>query len=72
MTPGVMAQIKEQWRHCYRAQGTPVAGVVQEVSPSGHVARIRLDQIADSFVLIAHLEPVPVGAEIDEGLLSAV
>lgn len=72
MTPGVMAQIKEQWRYCYRAQGSPVAGVVQEFSPSGQVARIRLDRIADSFVLVAHLEPVPAGVEIEKGLLSAV
>ena len=71
MSPGVMAQIKEQWRYCYRAHGTPIAGVVQEVSPSGQVARIRLDQIADSFVLVAHLEPVSVAAEIEESLLSA-
>ena len=60
MTPGVLAQIRSEWRHCYRAPGTPMAGIVQAVSPTGNVARIRFDQVADSYILVSHLEPVPV------------
>jgi hypothetical protein len=57
MSPGLLAQIKEEWRHCYRAPGAPMAGVIQAISPSGSVARIRLDDVADSYILVSHLEP---------------
>ena len=71
MTPGAIAQIKEDWRHCYRKPGTSVAGVVQEISDSGAVARIRFDQVADSYILISHLEPAEAEVTLEPGLLSA-
>ena len=71
MTPGIAAQIKAEWRHCYRAQGTAVTGVVQTVSPSGRVARIRLDEVADSYVLVSHLEPAPMDAMLEPELVPA-
>jgi hypothetical protein len=71
MTPGAIAQIKTNWQHCYRKPGTPVAGVIQEVSESGTVAKIRFDRVADSYILISHLEPAGVEATLEPGLLSA-
>ena len=71
MTPGIMAQIKAEWRHCYRAHGTAMAGVVQTLSPTGTVARIRLDAFADSYVLVSHLEPVPMDAPLEPELMPA-
>lgn len=71
MTPGIVAQIKAEWRHCYRASGTPMAGVVQTVSPSGRVARIRLDDVADSYILVSHLEPAPVETMLEPASVGA-
>jgi hypothetical protein len=71
MTPGAIAQIKEDWRHCYRKPGTPVAGVVQEISESGAVARIRFDQLADSYILVSHLKPARAEVALELGILSA-
>ena len=71
MTPGVLAQIKSEWRHCYRAPGTPMAGIVQAVSPSGTVARIRFDQLADSYILVPHLEAAAEVAPEPEVLTAA-
>ncbi len=71
MTPGAIAQIREDWRHCYRKPGTSVAGVVQEISESGTVARIRFDRVADSYILVNHLEPAGVEADLEPGLLAA-
>ena len=71
MTPGIVAQIRAEWRHCYRAHGTAVAGVVQNVSPSGRVARIRLDDVADSYILVSHLEPVLVEAMLEPDAATA-
>ncbi len=59
MTPGGSVQIRPEWRRHYRKNGASVAGVLQELSPSGGVARIRMDDLADSYVLVAHLEMVP-------------
>lgn len=70
MTPGQVAQIREDWRHNYRKPGTSVAGVVQEISTSGAVARIRFDQVADSYILVSHLEPAGSEVELEPGLLA--
>lgn len=71
MSPGALAQIKQEWRHCYRRPGTSIAGIIQEVSATGTIARIRFDQLADSYILVAHLEPAGVEAALEPGLLSA-
>lgn len=71
MSPGAVAQIKEDWRHCYRKPGSSVAGVIQEVSGTGAVARVRFDNLADSFILVSHLEPVPAEVALEPGILSA-
>ncbi len=70
MSPGVLAQIKSEWRYCYRSPGSRIAGIVQAISPSGGVARIRLDQVADSYVLVSHLEPAEVDAALEPNVLS--
>ena len=57
MSPGLLAQIKSEWRHVYRAHGSSMTGVIQDISPTGSVARIRLDDVADSYILVSHLEP---------------
>ena len=71
MSPGAVAQIRENFRHCYRKPGTSVAGVVQEISDSGSVARIRFDDVADSYILVSHLEPAGAEAALEPGILSA-
>lgn len=70
MAPGALAQIKFEWRYCYRAHGSPMAGVVQAISPSGGVARIRFDRIADSYILVDHLEPVEVDVSLEREALA--
>jgi hypothetical protein len=56
MTPGAVVHVRPESRPHYRKPGAPVAGVVQALSPSGSVARIRMDDVADSYVLVCHLE----------------
>lgn len=71
MAPGMTAQIKDDWRHNYRRPETAVVGVVQALSPSGAIARIRFDDVMDSFILVSHLEPVEPGTELPTGLLGS-
>jgi hypothetical protein len=59
MDPGVHARIKIAWRGYYRCPGSSIGGVVQAVSSTGKVTRIRLDDVADSYVLTDHLELSP-------------
>lgn len=71
MTPGAAVQIRPEWRYCYRAHGSAMVGVIQAISPTGRVARIWLDRLADTFVMVSHLEPAGVEGEVEAGVLSA-
>jgi hypothetical protein len=70
MAPGTVVQIKRGYRHCYRAQGSPMVGVVQDLSPTGSVARIRCDDLSDSYILVSHLEPADADVLLEPGMLS--
>ncbi len=56
MSPGTVVEIKADWRHFYRKPGTSSAGILRAFSPTGLVARVRMDEHGDSYVLVAHLE----------------
>lgn len=48
-----------------------MTGVIQAISPSGKVARIRLDHIADSYILVDHLEQVEAEVPPEAEILTA-
>ena len=56
MTRGTTVRIKPEFVPFYRKRGTPLQGRVVSVSPSGTVARVHLDDVADSWVRTDHLE----------------
>lgn len=55
MSPGTIVEIRTDWRLFYRKPGVPVTGILQALSPSGLVARVRMDDHGDSYVLVVHL-----------------
>jgi hypothetical protein len=55
LAPGAIVIIAPEWRQHYRKGGAAVAGIVTEVAPCGTVARVRLDEYADTFICTAHL-----------------
>lgn len=59
MSPGIVVEIEDDWRSAYRKPGTSVAAILQALSPTGLVARIRVDEQGDSYVLVAHLGTQP-------------
>jgi len=63
MAPGARVQLKPEFRSIYRRPGASVTGTVQGLSPSGAVARVRMDEVADSFVRVNHVELLLVAPE---------
>ena len=55
MTPGAMVHIDDEWRFQYRRIGTQTAGILLELTPTGLLARVRMDGVADSWVWTRHL-----------------
>ena len=58
MSPGAAIRIEARWGHSYPKPGAASVGIVEALSPSGRLARVRFDEAAAFFVLVAHLEPV--------------
>ena len=56
MSPGTVVEIKADWRLVYRKPGASITGILQALSPTGLVARVRMDEHGDSYVLVAHLD----------------
>ncbi len=56
MSPGTVVEIRTDWRLIYRKPGAATAGILQALSPTGLVARVRMDEYGDSYVLVAHLD----------------
>jgi len=56
VSPDAVVEIRPDWRAVYRKPGVSIAGIVQALSPTGLVARVRMDEHADSYVLVAHLD----------------
>jgi hypothetical protein len=55
MPPGAIVIIAPEWRQHYREAGAAVAGIVTEISNDGTVARVRLDEFSDTYILVEHL-----------------
>ncbi len=62
MAPGAAVRIRNDVSRYYRKPGEATSGVVRSVSPTGHVARVRMDDVADSYVLVDHLEQTSLAA----------
>ena len=62
MSPGALVHIDEEWRYQYRKLGARTEGILMEVTPDGAVARVRMDEIADSWVWAHHLIEGPAEA----------
>ncbi|HYU60539.1 MAG TPA: hypothetical protein VEK39_07255 [Solirubrobacterales bacterium] len=58
MAPGMRVKIMTRWCYQYGKHGAPIEGVLLGFSPSGALARARMDDEADSFVWVKHLEPL--------------
>ena len=56
MSPGAEVKIVAHAQRFYRKAGTQTVGQLVLLSPSGAVALVRFDDIADSFVRVEHLE----------------
>lgn len=57
MAPGLNVKVKQEWRHAYRKPGVELEGVLIAVSPTGTIARVRMDDLGDSYLWMSHLEP---------------
>ena len=58
MTPGSQIKVRSEWARVYRRPGTSLEGTVVEVSDSGTVARVRLDEVQDTWIKTEHLAAV--------------
>jgi hypothetical protein len=58
MSLGNRVRIRQNAVPFYRKQTTSLEGVVVGISRSGHVVRVRLDDVADSYVRVGDLEIV--------------
>ena len=58
MSPGMRVKISPDAAPFYRKQATSLEGTVVGLSRSGEVARVHLDDVADSFVRTTDLTPL--------------
>ena len=58
MSPGMRVRIRQEAVPFYRKQSASLEGVVVGISRSGKVARVHLDELADSFVRTDDLVPL--------------
>jgi len=56
IAPAAAVRVHVDWARNYRRLGGSESGVVVAVSPTGAVARVRMDEVADSYVHVDHLE----------------
>jgi hypothetical protein len=61
LSPGTPVRIKPEWVHAYRKPETNVSGIVTVLSPSGTIIRVQMGELGHSYVLAAHVEPLPIG-----------
>lgn len=54
---GMQVRIEPDWARVYRRPGTPLEGVLVSISPSGSVVKLRMDEVADSYVRVEHVRP---------------
>ena len=58
MSPGMRVRITAEAAPFYRKPSASLEGVVVGLSRTGQVARIHLDEVADSYVRVSDLETV--------------
>ena len=58
MSPGMHVRIRPEAVPFYRKQSASLEGIVVGLSRSGKVARVHLDDVADSFVRTDDLVPL--------------
>ena len=58
MSPGMRVKIRPEAAAYYRKQSASIEGVVVGISRTGKVARVHLDELADSYVRVEDLVPV--------------
>ena len=58
MSPGMRVRIRPEAAAFYRKQATSIEGVVVGISSTGKVARVHLDELADSYVRVTDLVPL--------------
>ena len=58
MTPGTTVKVRSDWARLYRHPGTSLEGMIVDLSPAGTVARVRLDEVQDSWICTEHLVSV--------------
>jgi hypothetical protein len=58
MSPGMRVKISRDAAPFYRKQATSLEGTVVGLSRSGEVARVHLDDVADSYVRTTDLAPL--------------
>ena len=58
MSPGMRVKIRPEAASFYRKRDTSIEGVVVGISHTGNVARVHLDELADSYVRVQDLVPV--------------
>ena len=56
IAPAAVVRVHRDWARNYRRQGGSESGVVVALSPTRAVARVRMDDVADSYIHVDHLE----------------
>jgi hypothetical protein len=57
MSPGMRVKISPEAAPFYRKQATSLEGTVVGLSRSGQIARVHLDEVADSYIRASDLTP---------------
>lgn len=58
MSPGMRVKISPEAAPFYRKQATSLEGTVVGISRSGQVARVHLDEVADTYIRTSDLTPL--------------
>jgi hypothetical protein len=61
---GALVRIRPDLCRHYRKPGASESGVVMWLSPTGAIARVRMDQVADSYVRVDDLEGVHMSSVV--------
>jgi hypothetical protein len=57
LSPGTLVRVKPEWMHQYRKPGVAMIGLVKALSPNGKIVRVQMDDLADSYIAVEHVEP---------------
>ena len=62
MSVGSRVRVKSASASFYRKPGSSIEGRIVGISPTGDVARVRMDDLADTYVRTEHLVACQKGA----------